>query len=45
MPKFFVDKVTVGMNSSVITTKRDKRPVNFDTQHKFETEVGYVAAR
>ena len=40
-----MDKVTFGMKSTVITTKKDKRPVNFDDQHKFQTEVGYVAAR
>ncbi len=40
-----MDKVTLGTHSSVITTKKDKIPVNFDDQHKFQTEVGYVAAR
>ena len=45
MPKFFVDKVTLGMHSSVITANRDIISVNFDDQHKFQIEVGYVAAR
>ena len=45
MPRFFVEKVTLGMNSSVITTTKDKRPVIFNDQHKFQAEIGYVAAR
>jgi hypothetical protein len=33
------------MNSSVIATQHDKISVIFDDQHKFQTEVGYAAAR
>ena len=40
-----MDKVTSGLYSRVIATKKDKIPVNFDDQHKFQKEVGYVAAR
>ena len=42
---FFVEKVTLGLNSSAINTTKDKRPVTFNGQHKFQPEVGYVAAR
>ena len=41
----FVDEVTLGMNSSVTTTTKDKTPVTFNDQHRFQVEVGYVAAR
>ena len=33
------------MNSSAITTSKDKKPVAFNDQHKFQAEVGYVVAR
>jgi hypothetical protein len=32
------------MNSSVITTQKDNKSVSFDDQHKFQADVGYVAA-
>ena len=45
LPRFFVEKVTLGMNSSAITTSKDKKLVAFNDQHKFQAEVGYAAAR
>jgi hypothetical protein len=33
------------MNSGVITTVKAKGTVSFDDQHKFQVDVGYVAAR
>ena len=33
------------MNGRVITTMKDKRPVTFNDQHRFQAEAGYVAAR
>ncbi len=33
------------MNSGTITTKKDRKTVNVDDQHKFQVDVGYVAAR
>jgi hypothetical protein len=39
-----VEKVTLGMNSGVVTTSKDNKPVTFSDQHKFQAEIGYVAA-
>ena len=33
------------MNSGIITTAKVNKAVNFDDQHKFQVDVGYVAAR
>jgi len=33
------------MNSGMITTTKAKKAVSFDDQHKFQVDVGYVAAR
>ena len=33
------------MNSGAITTTKAKGVVSFDDQHKFQVDVGYVAAR
>jgi len=33
------------MHSRVTTTTKDKIPVTFNDQHRFQAEVGYVAAR
>jgi hypothetical protein len=33
------------MIGSVITASRAKRVVRFDDQHKFQVDVGFVAAR
>ena len=45
LPRIFVEKVTLGMNSGVVTTSKDKKPVTFNDQHKFQAEIGYVVAR
>ena len=45
LPKFFVEKANLGMNSRVITTTKAKGVVNFDDQRTFQVDVGYVAAR
>ena len=45
LPKFFMDKETLGINSGTITTRKDRNTVSFDDQHKFQADVGYVAAR
>ena len=45
LPRFFAEKVPIGMNSSVITSTKDKRPAIFNDQHRFQAEVGYAAAR
>ena len=38
-------KANLGMIISVITASRAKRVVRFDDQHKFQVDVGFVAAR
>ena len=45
LPRFHVGKVTLGMNGGAYTTSKDKTSVVFDDQHKFQVEIGYVAAR
>jgi hypothetical protein len=40
-----VEKVTLGMNNGVYTAPKDKKPVILTDQHKFQAEIGYVAAR
>ena len=33
------------MNSGVVTTSKEKKPVTFNDQHNFQAEIGYMVAR
>ena len=45
LPDQVVEKANLGMNSVVFTTSEAERVVHFDDQHKFQADVGAVAAR
>ena len=45
LPRSHVEKVTLGMNGGVYTALKEKKPVILADQHKFQAEIGYVAAR